>query len=269
MAKESTDTRRRYMERTGSFRESIEALLKREKETLPQLGPEAEDAAMKRLGLAEDMLDLTSNYIVLFSVSQAILGTRDETPLNDARKALARAISYMEGVVSNYVDVPFSDYEDKLTGIAALSAADRYRLVRKTGLTIQLLEDAFGENSKWKWAFAELGGRFAVVTKNILDLKKAVANTDPRSPDYEPTIYHLRLIKKLLSQTADRYREKYELSTKNVDDLKLAILFLSALRRLYLVLGNRNEEEQIKKKLNTWTAIFEADTKKNDSSKET
>jgi hypothetical protein len=258
----------RYTDLTGSFRKAISDLLKREKETLSLLQQNGEDAAMKRLGLAENMLDLSSNYIVLSGVSLAVSGAKNDAALNDARNSFIKALIYMEAVVSNYVDVPFSDYEDRLAGIAALSAADRYRLVRKTGFTLQLLEDAFGEKSKWKWSFVELEGRFSTVAKNILDLKKAVANTDPRSPDYEPTMYHLHLVKKLLSQSADRCREKYELSTKNVDDLRLAIIFLSALRRFSLVLGNREEEEQIKKKQNSWVIRFEADLKKHDGSKE-
>ncbi|GHV73755.1 hypothetical protein AGMMS49940_10570 [Spirochaetia bacterium] len=262
MAKSSNDEQKRYQERTSGFREAIDDILKREKETLSLLQQNSEDASGKLVGLAEDMLNLSSNYIILSDVSQAILGTRDEDPLNDARKSLVRAVTYMEKVVSNYIDVPFSDYEDKLAGIADMGTAERYRLVRKIGLTIRLLEDAFGENSKWKWAFVELRGRFSTVAKNILDLKKAMANTDPRSPDYEPTMYHLRLVKKLLSQSADQYREKYEISTKNIDDLKLAIVFLSALRRLALVLGNRDEEELIKKKQSSWVTRFEADLKK-------
>ncbi|GHV76626.1 hypothetical protein AGMMS49942_14470 [Spirochaetia bacterium] len=261
MAKTSHE-QSRYLERTSGFREAIEDILKREKETVAQLHQNIDEAAMKLVGLAEDMLNLTSNYIVLYGVSEAITRTKDDDVLNDARKSVVKAITYMEGVVSNYVDVPFADYEGRLAGIAALSAADRYRIIRKMGLTIHLLEDAFGENSKWKWSFVELEGRFATVAKNVLDLKTAVANTDPRSPDYEPTMYHLRLTKKLLSQAADRYREKYELSTRNIDDLKLAIVYLSALRRFSLVLGDREEEEQIKKKQNSWVTRFEADLKK-------
>ncbi|GHV28273.1 hypothetical protein AGMMS4952_11540 [Spirochaetia bacterium] len=254
MTKTSADEQSRYMVLTGSFREAIEDILKREKETISLLHQNSDAAAMKLVGLAEDALDLTSNYIVL--------GAKDDAALNDARKSFLKAITYMEGVVSNYVDVPFADYEGRLVGIAAMGAADRYRIVRKIGLTLRLLEDAFGENSKWKWSFVEFEGRFATVAKNILDLKKAAANTDPRSPDYEPTMYHLHLVKKLLSQAADRYREKYELSTKSSDDLKLAIIFLSALRRFALVLGDRDEEEQIKKKQNSWVTWFEADLKK-------
>jgi hypothetical protein len=250
------------MDRAGRYNKVIEELLSREKETLSLIRQDSGDPDMKRIALADDMLSLASNYIVVNGVSLAVLGTKNEEALNEARKSIYKCIIYLERVVSNYIDAPFSDYEEKLAGIAAMDAAARYLLVRKIGLAIQLLEDSYGDNSKWKWSFVELEGRFAAVTKNIMDLKKTVANTDPRSPEYEPTVYHLRLIKKLLSQTADRYREKYELSTKNIEDFNMGIRFLSALRRLYSILGPREEAEMTRKKLDIWSAKLEADIKK-------
>ncbi|MFP3040709.1 hypothetical protein LQZ19_02695 [Treponema primitia] len=263
MPKTSSIELRRYLERIGSFNQVIAELLSREKETMSQIRQDSGEAGMKRVALADDMLSLTSNYIIVNGISLAVLGAKNEEALNDARKSLYKCIIYLEKVVSNYVDAPFSDYEEKLAGIAPLDAAARYLLVRKIGLGIQLLEDAYGDKTKWRWSFVELEGRFAAVAKNIMDLKKAVVNTDPRSPEYEPTVYHLRLIKKLLSQTADRYREKYELSTKNIEDFNTGIHFLSALRRLYSVLGPREETEMTKKKLDIWNAKLEADVRKN------
>jgi hypothetical protein len=108
----------------------------------------------------------------------------------------------------------------------------------------------------------ELEGRYAAVAKNIINLRNAVANSDPRSPDYEPTVYHLRMIKKLLMQAADRYREKYELSTNRTDDFKQGIIFLSALRRVSIILGDREGAETAKKKLDIWTLKLESDLKK-------
>jgi hypothetical protein len=262
MAKISTIERLRYLERAGAFRQAIDGLLKAEKETLPLLRAENEATAMARIALAEDMLNLASNYIIMSGISEAVLGIRNEEALNDARKSLYKCVIYLEGALSNYIDAPFSDYEDKLARIASLDAASRYLLIRKLGLAIQLLKDAYGDNSKWKWSFVELEGRFAVVAKNILDLRKAAANTDPRSPEYEPTVYLIRLIKKLLSQTADRYREKYELSTRNTEDLKMGILFLSALRRMQSLLGNRSEVELTRKRMDVWETRLFADSKK-------
>jgi hypothetical protein len=195
------------------------------------------------------------------------LKVKEENALNDGRKSLYKSVIYLEEVVSNYVDAPYADYEEKLGAIASLDAARRYHLVRKMGLAIELLENAYGDNTKWRWSFVELEGRFAATAKNIIDLKNAVSNTDPRSPNYEPTVYHLRMIKKLLNQAADRYREKYELSTNRIDDFKQGINFLGSLRRLHVLLGDRDDAETIKKKLEIWSTKLETDIKRMESQK--
>jgi hypothetical protein len=191
-----------------------------------------------------------------------MLKVKNEDALNDARKTMYKSVIYLENVVTNLVDAPYSEFEEKTALIASVDAAERYRLIRKTGLTLDLLEDAYGDNTKWRWAFVELEGRFAAVTKNILEWKKAVINTDPASPDYEPAMYHLRLIKKLLGQVADRYREMYELSTNRAEDYKMGIHFLEALRRTHINLGEREEAEMARKKIDIWSAKLDADKKK-------
>ena len=266
MAKISNEERHKYFEKIAVYKTAIETILAREQATLQLIKQDASDAAFKRLALAEDMLNLVSNYIIINGVSQSVLKVKSEDSLNDGRKSLYKSVIYLEEVVSNYVDVPFSDYEDKIAAIESFDAASRYLLARKMGLAIALLENAYGDNTKWKWSFVELEGRYAAVVKNIMNLRMAVANTDPRSPNYEPTVYHLRLMKKLLMQAADRYREKYELSTSRIDDFKQGIFFLSALRRLHIVLGDRDEAEIVKKKLDIWTAKLESDLKKQEDS---
>jgi hypothetical protein len=95
-----------------------------------------------------------------------------------------------------------------------------------------------------------------------MNLKTAVANTDPSSTDYEPTMYHLNLIKRLLMLAADRYREKYELSTNRIDDFKMGIHFLNALRRIHAILSEREGAETLKKKADIWSTKLEMDIKK-------
>jgi hypothetical protein len=237
-------------------------ILTREKNILTVIQKDPNGIAFKKLVLAEEMLNLASNYIIISNVSQAMLNIKNEEYLNDVRKSLYIAIIYMEDVVTNYIDAPFSDYEEKLIEIESFDAARRYLLIRKIGLAIELMEQAYGDNTKWKWSFVELEARFATVAKNIFDLKNAFTNTDPRSPNYEPTVYHLRLIKKLLLQAADRYREKYELSTSRIDDFKLGISYLASLKRIHILMGEREEAETIKKKQEIWSAKLEADIKK-------
>jgi hypothetical protein len=262
VAKISDTERSNYTEKTKPYQDAIDVILKREKDILVLIQGNPGDAALKQLDLVEEMLNLASYYIILSGVSLSMLKVKNEDALNDGRKALYKGVIYLEELVGNYVDAAFADYEEKLAGLSSLDAVRRYLLIRKMGFSINLLEYAYGDNTKWKWSFVELEGRYAVVAKNILDLRNAVANTDPRSPDYEPTVFHLRLIKKLFSQAADRYREKYELSTNRIDDFRQGISFLSALRRIHIVLGNREEAEILKKKLDIWSAKLEKDVTK-------
>ena len=262
MTKITARDRLTYQDRINPYKESIEGLLKREKMIVRELKKNNADSAFQRLTLINEMLNLTANYIILSEVSLSMLKQRNENALNDARKAYIRTVVYMEDLVSPLVDVPFSDYEEKLAEIAELDAKSRYLLARKMGLILGLLQNACGVNSRWKWAFVELEARLAALTKNILDLKAATANTDPRSPNYEPTILHLRLIRRLLARTATRYRDRYELSTKNPDDLGQSVRFLGSLRRLHAVLGEPREAEAAKKKVDSLSLKLEAIIKK-------
>jgi hypothetical protein len=267
MAKISIEERKIYQEKIKPYRDKIVELSSREKNILMVIQKDPNGTAFKKLTLVDEMLNLASYQIIISLVSQMRLKVKEENALNDGRKSLYKSVIYLEEVVSNYVDVPYADYEEKLEVIASLDAAARYRLVRKMGLAISLLENAYGDNTKWKWSFVELEGRFATAAKNIIDLKNAVANTDPRSPNYEPTVYHLRMIKKLLNQAADRYREKYELSTNRIDDFKQGIHFLGALRRLHVLLGDRDDAETAKKKLEIWSQKLETDIKRMETQK--
>jgi len=262
MAKISNEDRHKYLEKIKPYKATIQSLLKREELTLKALKKDESGVAIKRLALSEEMISLAANYIVLNGISQSMLKLRSEESLNDGRKSLYKAVIYMEEVVSPLIDAPFSEYEEKLAEIRSVTTQKRYTLVKKLGLVMQLLQNAYGDKTKWRWAFVELEGRFATVAKNIMNLKTAVANTDPSSVDYEPTMYHLKLLKKLLHQAADRYREKYELSTNRIDDFKMGILFLNSLRRIHAVLGERENAETLKRKADIWTSKLEMDMKK-------
>jgi hypothetical protein len=75
-------------------------------------------------------------------------------------------------------------------------------------------------------------------------------------------VLHLRLMKKLLIQAADRYREKYELSTNRIDDFKMGIHFLDSLKRIHILFGERDDAETLKKKSDIWNSKLEVDIKK-------
>jgi hypothetical protein len=267
MAKITDQDRQMYHEKVRTYVSMTKALLDTEKKILVEAKKNTPNAPLQKLMLADEMLNLASYYIAINGISQSVVKNKNEEALNDARKSLYKAVIYLEEVVSNYIDAPFSEYEEKVNAIESYDPNQRYNLIRKMGIAIDLLEQAYGDNSKWRWTFVEIEGRFAAVAKNIIDLKNVYINASPGSQYYDSSVYHLRLIKKLIAQAADRYREKYELSTSQTLDFKTGINFLAALRRIHIILAENEESEAVKKKLAIWSQKLETDLKKQEEAK--
>lgn len=262
MGKISPEAKKKYFDKVKEYKRSVEKIVQHEKHLLEVIHKDDTGAQYKRLTLADENLNLVSYFTLLNALSVTLLGVKNEAFLNDARKCCYKSVIYLEDVVSPFVDVPFSEYEERLQMIDGFEDTKRFELVRKLGFAITSVENAFGEGTKWKWSFVELEGRFAAVAKNLLNLKTLVSGLDPRSDGYEARLAYVALVKRLLQQSADRYREKYELSTLRVDDFKKAITFLSALRRLHMILGETGEAEIVKKKAEIWNSKMDADEKK-------
>ncbi|HVP19166.1 MAG TPA: hypothetical protein VMU36_09230 [Spirochaetia bacterium] len=267
MKKPSEEARRRYIDYIKDYKSAIDAALDREKKVREEIAAGVEGASFKRLALADDNLNLVAQFLLMNSLSLSFLGVKNEVYLNEGRKCIYKALIALEEILSPLIDAPFSDYEQGLETIATLSDEDKYNLVRKLGFTIDSLVEGYGENSKWKWSFVELEGRFAVVAKNLLNLKTFVAGMDPRIEGFSSRMAHLGLARELLQQAADRYREKYELSTMRIDDIKAGINFLAAVRRLHIVLGESEQADVVKKKADIWRTKMENDLKKAETPK--
>lgn len=265
MGKISQEAKNRYSEKVKEYKQQTEAILKREQQILEVIKRGDPGAAYKRLTLADDRLNLAALYLLLNRISVSLLGVKNDAFLNDARRCCYQSVIFLEDVVSNYLDAPFSEYSEKLDAIEAYPDARRYELSRKVGFTIQSVEEDFGDNSKWRWSFVELEGRYATVTKNLMNFKTLVAGLDPRVDGYEQRLAHLRLVKDLLKRSAERYREKYEVANSRIDDFKLGIAFLSALKRVHTVLGETEQADSIKKQAEVWKSKMEADEKRQEA----
>ncbi len=259
--KVSEEARKQYSDRIKQYQAEIKRLGEIENRLRKELSGDAATHPT-RLRLAADNVDMVSYYVLMHELSVALLGVKNESYLNEGRKRCYKAIIYVEEAVSNLVDAPFSEYEDGVLGLETVSDGARYSFVRKLGFTLDAIQDGFGANSKWKWSFVELLGRYAVITKNLLNLRTFVAQLDPRVEGYDERTGHLSLCKELLQSAADRYREKYELSTHRLDDMKLAISYLAALKRLYALLGEDEGSDVVAKKIDVWKTKMEADERK-------
>ncbi len=265
MGKISTDARKKYFEKLKTYKESIDQIKKREQNISQVVAQGGAGVAYKRLTLAEESLDLVSYYVLMNSLSLSLLdGVKNEAYLNDARKACYKSIIHLEEILTDCLDVPFSEYEEKLNEIEDYEDDKRFYLLRKLGYSIQAVAEGFGENSKWKWSFVEIRGRYATIAKNSLNLKTFITNMDPRVEGYQSRMAHMKLVKELLLQSSDEYRQKYELSTNRIDDFKLALAYLSSLKRIHGLLGEPEESDSLKKKIEVWKAKMESDSKKRD-----
>ena len=254
-----------YTARVHEYDQIINGLLKHEQNMLTLLKKDSFGTAYKKMVLIDDMIYLTTVYIAKFKLSVVLLGGKNENIMNEARKTLYKPIIYLEEIVTNFIDAAYTEYEEQVNEIANITEKQRYYLIRKLGLAISLVIDAYGGNTKWRWSFVEIEGRFATVAKNIINMKEAAAILlDPRSDNYDTVVYHLRLVKKLLQQSADRYREKYEIATNVITDFKMAIQFLEAVRRMHLMLNEHREADEVKRKLEIWKEKMEKDQRQRD-----
>ncbi|MCR5764016.1 MAG: hypothetical protein K6G00_11605 [Treponema sp.] len=264
----SSEKREEFNEKAKPIKDAIKAVLAKEKNDVSEAKKNPDGIAYKKLMLADQMIYLATLYMAVNTLSVQILDFKNNDSLNDARKTIYKALIYLEEVVSNTVDCSYSDLEDKLAAIADINIEKRFYLVRKLGLVIDMLVEAFGDNSKWKMSFVEIRGRFIVIAKNMIDMKKACKDYyDPNSPDYENSILYIRLIRKLLDKSADEYRDKYELAGNRMDDMQMGINLLIAARRVAMVLGDKDASEEIKRKAIVWKNKLDADTKKSGSKK--
>ena len=259
-----SEKQRRYAELIKTHEAAIKDFLKQEVEILNECRKDPKTAAAKLFNLAGSELDLTSKYLVINGISHTVLGLRSEEALSEARKSISKAIIYIENIVTGKADALFSEYEEFLNELKGVSTERKFYFIRKMGFTIDLIKLAYGENTKWKWAFVDLEGRFAVITKNLLDLRKAQTN-DFNKPDYVFIANHIKLTKSLLNKCATRFLERFELSTRSVDDLRFAIGLISGLQHIKIMLNDKDEMDYLKKKSDSWQALLDEELHKTTS----
>ena len=266
MAKVNEEARKKYFERIAPYNKTIHELSDKERRIESMLKVDPGGEPYKRLALVGDNLRVVSRCLVINTLSVFLLGVKNENALNDARKTCYKAVIQLEKVFTNFVDVPFSEYQNALKACESFPEMQRFELVRKTGLFIALLKDGLGENSHWKWSIVELEARLAAVAKNSLNLKTLVQGMDPRAEGYRERIEFFNLTRKILQAAADSYRLRYEVSTGRMDDFRTAISYLGALLRLSLLLGRANEASALRRKIGIWKEKMENDQRE---SKET
>lgn len=263
MAKITPEMRTQYNTEAKEYQDKIAESLKKEVATKATITANSTDTAYKKIDLAQLMIYVSSLYMAQNELSIKILGVKNNDVLNDARKILYKAIIYLEEVVTNIIDMPYSELIKNYNTYPNYSLKKRLELMKKLGFNINALEAAFGDNSKWKWSFVEIKGRYTVVLKNFVDMRVVQkAYFDPSNTEYEDAITYMRLVTKHIDAASKDYRDKYELSTRRLDDMKDAIRFLYSRYRVAIAINDSKTAEEVKKKAAIWKDKMLADQKK-------
>lgn len=257
MAKITEKERNEYQQRIDLYKAKIDEIANKLKNNSLEMVKNKEKEPLLRIDNANLYLNQITIYCGMNEISVNLLAVKNTAYLEKARQLLYEAIMSIEKVVTNFLDVPFADYADQINKIANIVDSDRLALVKKIGYCIDIVKENFGENTKWKWSFIEIEGRMSVVTKNIFDLRRFQKLDDPREVGFRERREHLSIIQKLLSNSSNGYREKFELSTKDLEDLKKAIDFQKSLLRINQLLGDNEKIENCKKQIEVWNTLLE------------
>ncbi len=257
MAKITQEQRIIYQNKIKYYKNIIDSIRKEINLLKIEISKNKSNSALVYFKIANMILNTISIFCTMNEISVFLLEVKNTAFLEKARQQIYEVIIIVENMVTNFLDVPFNDYAEKLIPLTDITDLQRLNFIKKIGYCIELVKENLGENTKWKWSFIEIEGRFAIISKNFFDLRKFQKLEDPRQEGYQERKQYFSIIQKLLYDAASGYREKFELSTKDVEDLKKAIDFQKALLRLSQIAGDPDKIEKCKKHIDVWTTLLE------------
>ncbi|HOO71103.1 MAG TPA: hypothetical protein PK926_05010 [Spirochaetota bacterium] len=212
-------------------------------------------------------MDVIDSYLKMNDLSVEMLGLKNESVLNNARKEFYKILQEVEEIVGNQIDRSLRENDDYLINIQKLNPKQILNFVQRLHRVFYNLRTSVGEGSKWKWSFVELQSRVAVITKNITSFSDLARLRDPRKEFYYDRRDLMELCKESLTEAAKQYRTKYELSGKAREDLKKSIDLLAALRKIHVIFGEDEEATKLKNTIDAARLTLEAEDKSSDKEK--
>ncbi len=260
MAKVSKEAKHLYSEKISEYKRSLEETTKKINQMKLILQRDDSGASYKRILIADETMKLISLFCIMNGLSLELLGIKNEFFINEARKSCYETLILLEAVFGDVINAAYVDLKDNFVEFATYPLENKYNLLKKLGFSINMVKDAFGENSKWKMSFIDLEGRQAIISNNSIDFKHIVKELDPRERElFGLHINFIEMTIRALNDSANNYRLKYELTTSKLDDFKKAILLLATLRRLYSYIGKKKEMTEVQKKIDVWKAKLQSD----------
>jgi|GEM_PF-5963052 len=236
---------------------------KKEEEFLQEFAQTGRKSA--KLQAALTRVNITSFLLSQNMLFMSLSGRRHEKALNEARKSCYQSILHVTEVTNQYINAPLSDYLVYQNDLKLFDDIERFQLARKLLFTVDYLEIGYGENTKWKWSIADLMLRAIVAARNIMNIEEMGREFAPTKNGYQERVWHWQIVRQGLQHAALLCRNKYELVSRSINDLRAGIELLQALYRLLMLTGEREYAEKVKTQERVWKKKMEEDFQKKDS----
>lgn len=249
--KQFNDKLKELKEKDSEFKKDIAAYQKAITQT-PKLEP------FFRFGVISKFIDQANLAIDMNDLSEQMMGVKNNSYLDNARKAVYKIYGELEKIVTNKIDEPLDFNREELDKIKPFNARKRLNLHKHLKKLIERLIRSYGENTKWRWSFPEIWSNLAVYTKNLTDFREIQAIRDPREEFYYDREELLGIVKEDLFSASNHFRDKYELSTKSNNDLLHAIRLLESLKRIGSLMGDEEVVKKTKSGIEAYKSRIEA-----------
>jgi len=220
----------------------------------------------RRITIAWFYLTIAEFYCTMNDLSLQFLKRLNENHLGEARKSYSSALKEIEEFTGKHLDLAYEEQVEILSSIKKFTAPRVLALSNKFGYVLERIKKGYGDTSKWKWLLVETEARYATVIKNLADLKSIAAN-DPTKAFYEQKMVLAQKIKEMLKSASEHYRDKYSISTKEIDDMRKAIYIQEELRKVNIYLDSPQDVETCKKTIDLWNNILERDLSEKEKKK--
>jgi len=257
------EQRDKFANESATIQGQINQIIEEIKELEKKISESEEfEAPYIQFSICEKILDVIDLYLKIHDTHLKIIGLKHENSLDEARKKIMEIFIRLESITSNIIDLELSEVVKKQKTFALYKDEQRLELVQRAFYLIERIEKGYGENSKWIMTFVDIRGRAAVVAKNLLDYIALRAKNDPREEGFNERRKLREIVEQKLIQSAKEYRERYEVSGHNREDMKKALDFLRALARMYIAENKRTELDKIKRTIQIWSEKFKKDQEK-------
>ncbi|MDH5716086.1 MAG: hypothetical protein OEZ22_00435 [Spirochaetia bacterium] len=223
--------------------------------------------AFFQLSMASKYLQQINLYLDMNDLSEKLMNFKNSSYLDNARKLISKIFSELEQVVTMGIDEPLNHNKEQLMKIKPFNPKQRLNLFLHIKKSIDRLIKSYGENTKWKWSFPEINGKLAIIAKNFMDYRELQKIRDPNEQFYYDRQELLKIIKESLFEASNQYRDKFELSTKSVNDLLYAIRLLEDLRRISSLTGDPDLVKKSKSGIESYQTRLESIEKEKEKKK--